>query len=189
MNLWEIRLAGAGPARGARDYDALESGTLAEGAGHRAVPRGGERSERGRVMRCFAVIGSLMLTAALVPMPVRGRPQAEPSSNSSGAGRRTYRLYCAVCHGQKGKGDGSLADSLRSRPANLTLLAKGNGGEFPSETVARIIDGREPLAGHGGPDMPVWGDAFMKSEPEAGEEKVEQKILSVVAFLEQLQEK
>jgi len=26
-----------------------------------------------------------------------------------------------------------------------------------------IIDGRHPVPGHGGPDMPVWGDAFKRA--------------------------
>ena len=110
-----------------------------------------------------------MLFALPVVMPAPGLAQDRPFSSSAVAGRRTYRVYCAVCHGQKGKGDGPLAESLRSTPPDLTLIARDNGGAYPAEQVARIIDGREPLLGHGGPDMPVWGDAFQKSDPEAGE--------------------
>jgi mono/diheme cytochrome c family protein len=140
-------------------------------------------------MRGLVAIGSLVLVAAFVVMPATSLPQERSSSKSAAAGRRTYRLYCAVCHGEKGKGDGSLAGQLRSTPPDLTVIARDNGGEYPAERVARIIDGREPLEGHGGPDMPVWGDAFHKSEPEADEEKIQEKIQSLVAFIAQLQEK
>ena len=98
-------------------------------------------------------------------------------------------MYCAVCHGEKGKGDGPPAEGLRSAPPDLTLMAKGNGGEYPAEKTARIVDGRKPLDGHGGPDMPIWGDVFKKSGSGSTDEKVKQKIQSVVAFLEWLQEK
>jgi mono/diheme cytochrome c family protein len=130
-----------------------------------------------------------MLAAVLVVMPARGLPQAKPSPSSGRAGSRIYRVYCAVCHGKKGKGDGPLAEGLRSSPPDLTLIAKGNGGEFPAEKIARIVDGRKPLEGHGGADMPVWGDVFKKTGSGSDEEEVKQKIQSVVAFLERLQEK
>jgi mono/diheme cytochrome c family protein len=140
-------------------------------------------------MRCLAAIGSLLLAAALVVVPARGLPQDEPSRSPGMAGSRTYKLYCAVCHGEKGKGDGPLAEGLRSAPPDLTLMAKGNGGEYPAEEIARIVDGRKPLMGHGGPDMPIWGDVFKKSGSGSDDETVKQKIESVVAFLERLQEK
>src|SRR5678816_3800143 len=70
-------------------------------------------------------------------------------------GGSLFRTYCASCHGKEGKGDGPLAENLRFRPPDLTLLAKGNKGEFDAAKVHRIIDGREPVKGHGGPDMPV----------------------------------
>ena len=140
-------------------------------------------------MRCLAAIGSLMLAAVLVVMPARALPQAKPSPRSGMAGSQTYKLYCAVCHGKKGKGDGPLAAGLRSKPPDLTLMARDNGGEYPAEEIARTVDGRKPLEGHGGPDMPVWGDVFKKSGSGSDDEEVKRKIQSVVAFLERLQAK
>jgi hypothetical protein len=80
-----------------------------------------------------------------------------------------------------------LASSLRRRPANLTEIAKRNNGAFPAEMVHRIIDGRQPVRGHGGPDMPVWGDAFLRTTDGGTEEGVKLKIQSLVAFLESVQ--
>jgi hypothetical protein len=51
--------------------------------------------------------------------------------------------------------------------------------------VARIIDGRKPMAGHGGGDMPVWGDAFERATE--GSEAVPAKIAALVEYLESLQ--
>jgi mono/diheme cytochrome c family protein len=102
-------------------------------------------------------------------------------------GASIYKTYCATCHGAGGMGDGPLASSLRRRPANLTEIAKRNNGAFPAEMVHRIIDGRQPVRGHGGPDMPVWGDAFLRTTDGGTEEGVKLKIQSLVAFLESVQ--
>ena len=73
-------------------------------------------------------------------------------------------------------------------PPDLTQLAKRNGGDYPTKTIRRIVDGREPLKGRGGPDMPAWGDAFKNAETGFDDEQVRLKIESVVAHLERLQE-
>ena len=87
------------------------------------------------------------------------------------------------------KGNGPLATQLRKAPADLTLFAKNNKGTFPAELVAKIIDGREPVNGHGGGDMPVWGDAFSRSLEDADPESVKQKIQALVGYIESIQQK
>jgi mono/diheme cytochrome c family protein len=103
------------------------------------------------------------------------------------AGSSIFRTYCAACHGVDAKGDGPLADGLRTRPPDLTLLAKRNGGNYPDEKVHRIIDGRKPVKGHGGADMPIWGDAFRSSHEGYSEEKVKERIGLVVEYLKTIQ--
>ena len=76
---------------------------------------------------------------------------------------------------------------LRRTPADLTLLARRNGGTYSAEMVARIIDGRKPLAGHGGGDMPVWGETFDNTAD--GAKLTQQKIAALVRYLESLQQK
>src|SRR3990167_11376745 len=44
-------------------------------------------------------------------------------------GSREFAVSCAVCHGATGKGDGEMAKLLTAKPADLTVLAKNNGGE------------------------------------------------------------
>lgn len=103
---------------------------------------------------------------------------------SSLTGDTTYRLYCASCHGPKARGDGPLASSLRRPPTNLTELTKKTGGSFPSDLVAQVIDGRKPVKGHGGGEMPVWGDAFSRSDEVT---PIPERIARVVRFLESIQ--
>src|SRR5262245_45483310 len=102
-------------------------------------------------------------------------------------GWTVFRMNCAVCHGTSARGDGPLADALRFRPADLTLIAKHNRGKFPTPTVRRIIDGREPVKGHGGTDMPVWGDAFKRSAGGFSDEAVKLRIDAIVAHLKSIQ--
>jgi mono/diheme cytochrome c family protein len=102
------------------------------------------------------------------------------------SGSSVFKTYCGACHGTAAKGDGPLAGSLRKRPPDLTRLAKRNGGVFDADKIHRIIDGRQPVKGHGGPDMPVWGDAFGKSG-SGGERAVKGRIDALVEFLRSVQ--
>ena len=103
------------------------------------------------------------------------------------SGSYVYRAYCASCHGPEGRGDGPLAPDLRYQPADLTRIAKRNGGEFPTELVVRIVDGRKRVKGHGGPDMPVWGDAFRNVDAGFDEAAAQEKIRAVVDHLKTIQ--
>jgi mono/diheme cytochrome c family protein len=104
-------------------------------------------------------------------------------------GGSLFRTYCASCHGTSAKGDGPLADSLRKAPPDLTQFTKKNRGTFPAEMVKKIIDGRDPVRGHGGGDMPVWGDAFARSRDDSDPESVAHKIQELVDYLESIQER
>jgi len=75
-------------------------------------------------------------------------------------GTELYRRYCASCQGVDGLGDGPLAASLSPKPADLTTVAKRNGGKFDETAVMMTIDGRLPVIQHGPRDMPVWGAVF-----------------------------
>jgi mono/diheme cytochrome c family protein len=101
-------------------------------------------------------------------------------------GKHLFRSFCASCHGQGAQGDGSIADMLRVRPANLTHLAAENGGVFPFQRSLAVIDGRQVVQGHGTAEMPAWGDAFAEiSESEA---QVQEKISQLVHFIWSIQE-
>jgi mono/diheme cytochrome c family protein len=116
-------------------------------------------------------------------------PAPKEGTVSHFVGSDLYRNYCGACHGGGARGDGVLAERLKKRPPDLTVFARNNDGVFPAETVRKIIDGRKPLPGHGGGDMPVWGDAFKFAQGGGGELAVRERIEAIVRHLETLQVK
>ena len=133
---------------------------------------------------------SLVLAPGVALGAALAQAQEKPSYDISAAhmGAETYRVYCASCHGKDAKGTGPLADSLRVRPTDLTLLARRNDGKFPGDKVHKIIDGRESVKGHGGSDMPVWGDTFKNAREGYEDEKVKERITQLVDYLHSIQE-
>jgi mono/diheme cytochrome c family protein len=122
-----------------------------------------------------------------LPPPTLAPAAPQPSAVEGVAGAYTFRTHCASCHGADGKGEGPMAANLRFRPPDLTLVAKRNGGSFPAERVQRIVDGRNPLKGHGGSDMPIWGDAFKNADTGYDEAHVKARVQSVVDYLKTIQ--
>jgi mono/diheme cytochrome c family protein len=134
---------------------------------------------------------ALMGAAAVIlagAAPQEASVQTSESLVGAEAGDSLYRTYCAGCHGSTGKGDGALAPSLRVRPSDLTRLAR-KGEKFDADKVARVIDGRKEVAGHGGSDMPKWGDAFKRSGDGYSDKAVKDRIDAITAYLETLQTK
>ncbi|HEX6162499.1 MAG TPA: universal stress protein [Vicinamibacterales bacterium] len=146
-----------------------------------------EPREREVVKGVAAKLAVTVAALALMLIPAPAFAQEGAATKQTTTGSAVFSSYCAVCHGTSGRGDGPLASSMRRKPANLTEIAKANGGTFPSELVFRTIDGRQPVRGHGGPDMPVWGDAFSKSREAGDAERVKQVIQSLVDYLESIQ--
>ncbi len=136
-----------------------------------------------RLLAGVAIVG----LAAVPIVGAAAAPRAQQRAKFEGGD--VFRTYCVVCHGEKAKGDGPLASGLKKPPADLTQFTKKNQGTFPRDLVAKIIDGREPVKGHGGGDMPVWGDAFSRSLENSDPESVKQKIESLVDYIESIQQK
>jgi mono/diheme cytochrome c family protein len=72
-------------------------------------------------------------------------------------GKQMYVSYCAPCHGVEGKGNGPVSGALKTRPVNLTLLSRNNGGTFPVMHVQSILQFGATNPAHGTAQMPVWG--------------------------------
>ena len=143
----------------------------------------------------WTIGGMLVLTAtALVPRLLGADQATEDRAFFVAKGRVTYRVYCINCHGAKGAGDGTLAEMLTTKPADLTQLKANNDGKYPADQVRDIIDGRTGVRGHGMKEMPVWGDVFQTSslEPsgsdETGEERARRKVHELVLYLESIQQ-
>jgi cbb3-type cytochrome c oxidase subunit III len=139
-----------------------------------------------RAATSFAALAAIAFAMSLPAVAQEPRPQGVVDQSIK-TGADVYRQYCASCHGATARGDGPLADAMRRRPPNLTEFRKRNNNAFSSDLVYRIIDGREKVRGHGGPDMPVWGDAFSRSLQTTGEDAIRARIQALVDYLESIQ--
>jgi mono/diheme cytochrome c family protein len=113
--------------------------------------------------------------------------QPTPAPVALDTGRALFVTFCASCHGMLGRGDGPIAHEWRRRPANLTELAKGNGGFFNAERVHDIVDGRAVKA-HGTTEMPIWGDEF-KWREGVPEDAIRARVDALVGYLETIQKR
>ena len=112
-------------------------------------------------------------------------------AQDASTGAVLFADFCAVCHGEAGRGDGPMAEALTVAPADLTAL-RGQG-DFPLLDVARQIDGRRPLLAHGG-EMPVYGPWFegdgadvAMSGPGGQPVMLSRPIADLIAYLMEIQ--
>jgi mono/diheme cytochrome c family protein len=86
------------------------------------------------------------------------------------AGKQTFNIYCASCHGQSGQGDGPAAASLDPKPQDLAGHEMEMGDDY---LYWRIAEGgmMEPFKSA----MPAWKDALS-----------EDQIWQIIAYLRTL---
>jgi mono/diheme cytochrome c family protein len=138
--------------------------------------------------RMTSIVGAACAATVLAAATATAQQTTEAFSAGTD-GSAIYRTYCAVCHGLEAKGDGPLAKNLRLAPPDLTTLARRNAGKFDAVRAYRMIDGRDPVKGHGPSDMPIWGDAFKRSSEGYSEKAVKERIDALVDYLKSLQRK
>lgn len=107
-------------------------------------------------------------------------------ATSAASGEEMYKNYCASCHGGDAKGNGPAASALKTPPTDLTVLAKNNGGKYPSMKVASVLHGEEALAAHGSKEMPIWGNLFWTMSG-GHQSEVQQRIANLNKYVESLQ--
>ena len=129
----------------------------------------------------------VLFALAVLTSPIVAAMQ-HGQNTSDDAGERLYRTYCATCHGTGGRGDGPMADQLRTAPADLTGFAARNGGVFPHERLRAVIDGRG-IRAHGIEEMPVWGDAFRSAPEGLSAREALARIDAIVTYLQSIQER
>lgn len=95
-------------------------------------------------------------------------------------GAAEYRARCVSSHGESGAGGGPVASALRTRPSDLRLLAKSNGGVFPEKVLETVIDGPRTIRAHGNVEMPVLGRELSHS---AMDEEAARQISAIVEYL------
>ena len=133
-----------------------------------------------------AAFVAMKLLGLLVMIALAAPAQAQ----NPGLGKRLFQAQCASCHGVSASGNGWLAQYLTHRPANLTLLARRNGGVFPADGVRAAIDGRADVLLHGPRDMPVWGERYenaLKGSSNAAA-AARRRIDALVDYLGSIQE-
>jgi hypothetical protein len=176
---------------------------------------------RSGVLESFDVLFAMGRVTAnwLVAVSVMIGFCASGWAESVDAGKTEYLSSCADCHGPDGKGTGPLASKLKTKPADLTIIAKKNNGVFPLAEVYESIDGRNVTKSHTADDMPIWGcrhipspisptapkpKVFKPNSPKIfkpdsyeshldlacdSEDIIGNRILSVVDYLRRIQEK
>ena len=139
----------------------------------------------------MAMVASLLSGAAAL---AQTKPQTKSPTEKeyesliySIKGPDLFRAHCSACHGSDGKGGGPLAPALKVKPANLTALAKANGGKFPADRVREFISGDKVVASHGSREMPIWGAIFHQIEEDQDFGNV--RLQNLVKYLESIQEK
>jgi len=135
----------------------------------------------------FAATGSVLLgqnSGATNQAPQKTLEKAPVTHSNPASGQTMFKDYCAACHGPTGKGNGPAAELLKTAPPDLTMLAKNNGGKFPSDHFVAILHFGAGGHAHGTSDMPVWGPLFRAEKSVA-----ELRISNLEAYVESIQQK
>jgi|GEM_PF-241635 len=156
-------------------------------------------SRQGSAALALAVGSAMTAMTAMVALSV-SLPTPASAQTVTGAelGRHEFETSCAICHGIDARGGGPMRPFLARVPADLTSLARRNGGVFPKDAVAELIDGRataEP-GPHGTREMPIWGNVYreqsdyqMRGMPFPSEWTVRGRILALTEYLSTLQQR
>lgn len=115
---------------------------------------------------------------------------ARAFGDEAAVGRAEYLRYCSACHGDDGRGDGVVSGLMQPRPSDLTQLAAGHGGTFPTLQVRETIDGRKQPQAHGSTEMPVWGEVLAHEKAMAQPDAhVRGQVQAIVQYLSTIQAK
>jgi len=130
-------------------------------------------------------LSTLALSALLAAQTIKKVPVTQTSPVD---GKAMYNEYCAVCHGQDGRGNGPAAPAMKKTVTDLTKLAMNNKGNFPDAKVGHAIEGDPLLVSHGSLDMPVWGNLF-KSLSGSTDSIVRMRVVNLTDYIKTLQTK
>jgi len=142
---------------------------------------------------CRFLVLMMVVTAVNVqPLLAQNQPakieRSAAAPISPASGHDMFMSYCAPCHGKDARGDGPAASALKIAPADLTILAKTNGGKYPANKVTSVLSGQTDLAAHGNKEMPVWGKVFWRMSG-GHEGEVQQRVANLNHYIESIQVK
>ncbi len=128
------------------------------------VGSGGKRAKNARLVMLGIGAASVLLGIGLFIDAVNGTTAANQNipvnTTRASTGQTIYEQNCAVCHGEKGYGDGPGAASLPVKPFDLTTHVLLHDEQY---LYATILNGR----GY----MPAWGNKLSQDQ-----------ILDVIAY-------
>lgn len=132
---------------------------------------------------------------ALFAVAAIGQQAAPPKIQKSAAkytspasGKEMFNTYCASCHGVSAKGDGPAASAIKGSVPDLTMLAKANGGKYPSMHIYEVIKGDRLVSAHGSVDMPVWGPVLTRVS-QGNNAQLQQRLNNLTTYIGSLQTK
>jgi mono/diheme cytochrome c family protein len=144
----------------------------------------------------FVTCELALILALAAGRPIVARAQNADVYHPAGeenpvSGKQDFINHCAPCHGDDGKGNGPELKVLPDiHPTDLTNITLKNGGVFPVQKVADMIDGRKSVPSHKRFDMPFWGVNFQQEGKEftpASEARAKARIDALVAYIESIQ--
>src|SRR5208282_261740 len=101
-----------------------------------------------------AILSGVLAGAALIAIV--------PASHAdTAAAKGNYQTFCAKCHGDGGKGNGSGAATLATKPRDFTDCARM--AKESDDTLFNVIKNGGKANGFSG-DMQAWNNAF--EDPE-----------------------
>jgi len=115
------------------------------------------RTLRAAKLRLGAVLGALVVASAL-------SAGAAGAQDAPHAGKPVYDKWCAGCHGEDGRGQGSAATYMLPRPRDFTQaqyqIRTTKSGSLPTDAdMMRVIDEGMP-----GTAMPGWRTSLSDQE-------------------------
>jgi mono/diheme cytochrome c family protein len=137
----------------------------------------------------LAARAMLLGAGLLLGSVASGLAQDQPDQQVIGEGKSDFSWHCSACHGESGKGDGPMAKMLIKPPADLTAIARANGGTFPFWRVYHVIAGKTPVPGHETFQMPDFWRRFSGDEKEWGFLPPHVRVLELTHYVQSLQEK
>jgi cytochrome c553 len=137
---------------------------------------------------------AFVVLAAYAPPSVNSDTPATHGSSpfspviTSLSGQEMYTTYCAVCHGEDGRGKPTFAEYSNVPPADLSQLARNNHGIFPSRQVAQTLHYGTGKTPEGQGYNSVW-EPLLKSMNADPPGTTEVRIYNLTEYVHTLQAK
>lgn len=145
------------------------------------------RSEQAMSKQCWRTGAAVLSIVGIIAGPAMSGQEQRVDRTDRTSGAYLYRMFCAACHGDDGKGKGPTAATLRQPVPDLTVLTRNAGGVFPRERVVKAVETGGLSAAHEPGGMPTWSEVFARLEPKQG--TAQKRIQALVDHVESLQTK